>query len=91
MRSIQPVSNINVDLAVSGSKSITQQALVAAALAGGESLLLGALNSEDTNYLRSALRALGVHIDCSDPEAWRVQGCGGRLRAPDAPIYLQVL
>ena len=48
MRSIQLVSNINVDLAVPGSKSITQRALVAAALAGGESLLLGALNSEDT-------------------------------------------
>lgn len=88
MRSIQPVSNIDVGLAVPGSKSITQRALVAAALAGGESLLLGALDSEDTNYLRSALRALGVRIDCSDPEAWRVQGCGGRLRAPDAPIYL---
>lgn len=88
MRSIQPVSNINVDLAVPGSKSITQRALVAAALASGESLLLGALDSEDTDYLRSALRALGVRIDCSDPEAWRVQGCGGRLRAPDAPIYL---
>ena len=88
MRSIQPVANIDVDLAVPGSKSITQRALVAAALAGGESLLLGALDSEDTNSLRSALRALGVHIDCSDPEAWRVQGCCGRLRAPDAPIYL---
>ena len=30
-------------------------------MASGESLLLGALDSEDTDYLRSALRALGMY------------------------------
>ena len=91
MRRIEPVGKVDAELAVPGSKSISQRALIAAALADGaegESLLRGALDSEDTRHLRAALRALGVEIDDSDAACWRVRGCGGRPRAPEAPIFL---
>ncbi|NDY43659.1 3-phosphoshikimate 1-carboxyvinyltransferase, partial [Dissulfurirhabdus thermomarina] len=60
---------------VPGSKSLTQRALVAAALAEGTSRLFGPLDSEDTRLLREALGALGVGFD-TGTEAWRVRGRG---------------
>ena len=88
MRSIQPVARIAARLSVPGSKSLTQRALLAAALAEGESLLKGPLDSEDTRHLRAALRSLGLVVDDHAPGVWRITGCSGRLQAPDAPIYL---
>ena len=65
---------------VPGSKSITQRALVCAALAQGSSTLRGPLVSEDPILLKDALSSLGVRIDTShDDEVWQVEGSGGRL------------
>ena len=46
-----------------GSKSITNRALIAAALAGGESLLGAPLRSEDTEAMTECLAGLGVQIE----------------------------
>lgn len=48
-----------------GSKSLTNRALVCAALAEGPSQLNGALSSEDTLVMMDALRQLGISIDWS--------------------------
>src|SRR3954470_13446632 len=49
---------------VPGSKSITNRALVLAAVAGeGESNLLGALRSEDTEVMIDGLRRLGFDVE----------------------------
>ena len=48
-----------------GSKSITNRALTAAALATGESLLDGALASDDTEAMLECLRALGCGVDAA--------------------------
>ncbi|MBA3936633.1 MAG: 3-phosphoshikimate 1-carboxyvinyltransferase, partial [Planctomycetes bacterium] len=45
---------------VPGSKSITNRALVLAALADGTSVLEGVLESDDTRHMRTCLAALGV-------------------------------
>lgn len=45
-----------------GSKSITNRALVLAALADGPSILTGTLRSRDTNLMIDALRAMGVGV-----------------------------
>jgi 3-phosphoshikimate 1-carboxyvinyltransferase len=45
-----------------GSKSITNRALVLAALADGPSTIAGTLRSRDTNLMIDALRAMGVAI-----------------------------
>ncbi len=60
------------------SKSLTNRALVAAACADGESLLLNPLESSDTRALASALRLLGAEIFL-EGVSWRVVGpIGGR-------------
>ncbi|GAB3675389.1 3-phosphoshikimate 1-carboxyvinyltransferase [Actinocorallia lasiicapitis] len=46
-----------------GSKSMTNRALVLAALAGGPSVLKGALRSRDTLLMAGALRELGVPVN----------------------------
>lgn len=88
MQIITPLTTVNACLTVPGSKSLSQRALLAAALAEGGSLLHDPLDSEDTRLLATALQAFGVAIDCSDASCWRVRGCGGRLQAPAGPVYL---
>ncbi len=86
MIEIQPVANIDVAIEVPGSKSLTQRALIAAALAKGESRLIGPLESEDTAYSSSALIQLGAVIEKG--QGWRIQGNGGVIKPAGAPIYL---
>jgi 3-phosphoshikimate 1-carboxyvinyltransferase len=72
-----------------GSKSITNRALVCAALAKGESTLTGALDSEDTRVMIAALRALGIAIEAGDGgRNLRVIGCDGRLPATQAELFV---
>ncbi len=78
----------DAELTVPGSKSLSQRALLVAALAEGVSQLHDPLDSEDTRLLCAALRAFGVAIDCGDARCWQVTGSGGRLRPPAEPLYL---
>jgi len=87
---IVPLSrSVDADVEVVGSKSYTNRALVVAALAKGESLLSGALFSDDTRYMAAALNALGVRVD-SDSEACtlRVSGVGGTIDAESARCFV---
>ncbi len=88
MISITPGRTLNATITVPGSNSLTQRALIAAALAEGSSQLLGPLASEDTQYTMKALQAMGVACDDSDPDCWQVHGTGGLVREPDAAIFL---
>ncbi|MCL7486986.1 MAG: 3-phosphoshikimate 1-carboxyvinyltransferase [Desulfobulbaceae bacterium] len=88
MKLIKPVKTINATVRVPGSKSLTQRALIAAALASGDSTLVGPLASEDTSYTIGALRAMGIGIDDRDPERWTVQGSGGIITAPAEDVFL---
>jgi hypothetical protein len=64
---------------VPGSKSLTNRALVVAALAQGPSLLRGALDCEDTQVMVAALRNIGIdvrHDTASAPDhGSRLLGC----------------
>lgn len=88
MITIQPVATIDAVVTVPGSKSLTQRALIAAALAEGSSQLLGPLASEDTHFTMNALRAMGIACDDRDPNRWQVEGNGGRVVAPEGDIFL---
>jgi len=72
-----------VDAAVQlpGSKSLTNRALVLAALAEGPSLLRRALRSRDTDLMVAALRSLGAGIDAAGAD-WHVSPSA--LRGPAA-------
>src|SRR5215216_6132232 len=70
-----------------GSKSITNRALLLAALANGTSRLAGALKSKDTTLMAAALRQMGVTVEEPDATSFVVTSTG-RLKAPDAPLFL---
>ncbi len=70
-----------------GSKSITNRALLLAALAKGTSRLTGALKSKDTKLMAAALRQMGVTVDEPDDTSFTVTSAG-RLSAPSAPLML---
>ena len=86
MIEVQTVGKVDVSIVVPGSKSLTQRALIAAALAGGESVLHGPLVSEDTEYSSEALRQVGVTIEHG--ETWKVKGNGGVITPSAEPIFL---
>jgi len=72
---------------VPGSKSVTNRALILAALADGETTLEGALYSRDTRILVAALRALGFAVETDEPaRRIRVTGLGGRIPNRSARI-----
>ena len=70
-----------------GSKSITNRALLLAALAQGTSRLTGALKSKDTKLMAEALRQMGVRVEEPDATSFVVTS-EGRLRAPAGPLML---
>jgi len=76
---------IEAEITVPGSKSITNRALVLAALGDGETTLRGALWSDDTQVMVEGLRGLGFKVTvASDPletcnRTIAVQGLGGRI------------
>src|ERR1700761_2823082 len=67
---IVPLSRpVQAEITVPGSKSITNRALILAALADGEVILKGALWSEDTQIMVQCLKALGFAVTVvSDPD-----------------------
>lgn len=70
-----------------GSKSITNRALLLAALAEGTSRLTGALKSKDTALMARALREMGVTVDEPDATTFLITS-PGRLQAPAGPLFL---
>ncbi|MBW2658269.1 MAG: 3-phosphoshikimate 1-carboxyvinyltransferase [Deltaproteobacteria bacterium] len=86
MIEIKPVNRVDARISVPGSKSLTQRALIAAALASGRSRLIGPLESEDTGYSSKALIQMGVSVEKGDE--WSITGNGGVIQAGDEPIYL---
>ena len=82
-----------------GSKSLTNRALILAALARAPVVLRGALWSEDTQAMVECLERLGFGVTAADDPAepanrtLSVQGAGGRIPnagTPDKPLELFV-
>ena len=72
-----------------GSKSLTNRALLLAALARGRTRLSGLLIADDTRRMRTCMERLGVSILETDPTTLEVAGCGGAFAAPtgDGPLF----
>lgn len=84
---IPPSVPLTGHVAPPGSKSITNRALLLAALAKGTSHLRGALKSDDTRHMSNALRQMGVTIDEPDDTSFVVTSCGS-LQNPEGPLFL---
>jgi 3-phosphoshikimate 1-carboxyvinyltransferase len=77
---------IDAIVSVPGSKSLTNRALVVASLAEGKSRLSNVLHSDDTRYMMSHLRTLGVSLQATDDEV-EIEGLGGNFRPVQAALF----
>jgi 3-phosphoshikimate 1-carboxyvinyltransferase len=86
---IKPVKDLDAVVRVPGSKSYTNRALIAAALADGKSVITNALFSDDTKYMAAALNKLGISIE-EYPEENRfvVHGLGGHFPVKEAKLFV---
>lgn len=79
----------NAVVTVPGSKSLTNRALIVAALANGSTTLTGALDSEDVRVMVRALQTLGFDVEHRTTERTiRIEGCGGTIPAAEAALDL---
>jgi 3-phosphoshikimate 1-carboxyvinyltransferase len=86
---IIPCGPIRGSIRPPGSKSITNRALVCAALAEGRSTLIGALDSEDTRVMVESLRQLGIGVQRSSGHTqFDIVGCGGKIPASEAAMFV---
>ena len=85
----QLTAPLDARVVVPGSKSITNRAMVLAALAQGRSVLEPVLLSDDTRHMTDALRAMGFNVEI-DEAARRitVDGRGGAVPARGADIFV---
>jgi 3-phosphoshikimate 1-carboxyvinyltransferase len=85
-RTVTPVSRpLDAVVRLPGSKSITNRALLVAALADGTSRLTGVLDADDTAAMAACLAASGVRIE-RDGDVAVVHGCAGRWPASEAHL-----
>lgn len=74
---------------VPGSKSITNRALVCAAMAKGKSTLHGVLESEDTTVMVDAWRQLGLRVDWDRSTCTlTIDGCAGQPPQPEGTLFI---
>ncbi|NOK63007.1 MAG: 3-phosphoshikimate 1-carboxyvinyltransferase [Chloroflexi bacterium AL-W] len=74
---------------IPGSKSITNRALLVAALANSESTISGALFSEDTHWFSKCLGDLGIPITGdADQATFTIIGKGGAIPQPQADLFV---
>jgi 3-phosphoshikimate 1-carboxyvinyltransferase len=78
----------DAEISVPGSKSYTNRALVVSALAEGESLLTGALRSDDTERMSNCLNSLGFEVTNSVENVFTIRGAGGRIPAAEGTLFV---
>lgn len=85
-----PAHPIKANMSIPGSKSITNRALLLAALAQGNSRLTNIQISDDTLTLITALTQLGIDITVDKTKAvCYVKGCDGNFPNKKASIWCQ--
>jgi len=87
---IIPITHpLNASVRIPGSKSLTNRALLIAALAQGKTRLINALFSDDSSFLVSALQNLGFMIFL-DPVngCMEIQGLGGSIPKNQVEIFI---
>lgn len=86
---IKPCGPVKGITEVPGSKSITNRALLLAALAEGRTKLTGVLDSEDTRIMGDALRQLGLDLEYDESaRTITLIGCGGVFPNKKEEIYV---
>lgn len=86
--SISPIGPFHATIRPPGSKSLTNRALLLAALARGTSTLHDVLLADDTRRMIGALSELGLDLAQRDDGPLTVAGCEGRLPEGDFELNL---
>ncbi|WP_334060400.1 3-phosphoshikimate 1-carboxyvinyltransferase [Alteromonas sp. S005] len=85
---LDPIANVSGEVNVPGSKSLSNRALLLAALAEGETELTNLLDSEDIEHMLNALTKLGISYHLSeDKTQCVVKGNGGAFEVAE-PLEL---
>ena len=87
---IVPITGpLDARVSIPGSKSITNRAMILAAMAQGRSVLDSVLLSDDTRYMSDALRVMGFVVEV-DEDAHRITvgGRGGVIPAHGGEIFV---
>jgi 3-phosphoshikimate 1-carboxyvinyltransferase len=87
---ITPITHpLNTTVRVPGSKSLTNRALLIAALADGTTRLTNALFSDDSRYFAKALQTLGFEVQLDEVNhEMTVTGLGGKIPATKAELFI---
>jgi 3-phosphoshikimate 1-carboxyvinyltransferase len=87
---VTPINHVlNATVRVPGSKSLTNRALLIAALANGQTHLTNALFSDDSRYFANALKTLGFDIQLDEVNhEMTVTGLGGNIPAKQAELFI---
>ncbi len=72
---------LDADVYVPGSKSVSNRAILIAALARGTSTLRGVLSSDDIDVMARAFEQMGANIT-RDGDRWTIVGVDGQLKVP---------
>jgi 3-phosphoshikimate 1-carboxyvinyltransferase len=86
--SIGPFTRAQGSIELPGSKSISNRALLLAALSSGTTTLTNLLDADDTRVMRNALRQLGLAVTDTTDKVCEVQGCGGKFPVRDADLFM---
>ncbi|MEW6484163.1 MAG: 3-phosphoshikimate 1-carboxyvinyltransferase [Pseudomonadota bacterium] len=82
---LQPVAHVEGTVNLPGSKSVSNRALLLAAMAKGTTRLTNLLDSDDIKHMLNGLSLLGVQYSLSDDRTeCVVTGTGDALRSPGA-------
>jgi 3-phosphoshikimate 1-carboxyvinyltransferase len=79
---LEPIANMNGEINIPGSKSISNRALLLATLAKGTTTLTNLLDSDDIRYMLASLKQLGVEFELSENNTvCKVKGLAGTLNS----------
>jgi 3-phosphoshikimate 1-carboxyvinyltransferase len=83
------VTGFSGDVTVPGSKSLSNRALLLAALCEGQTKITNLLDSDDIRHMLNALTSLGIKTELSDDKTeCVVHGQGGKFNTPKEPLFL---
>jgi 3-phosphoshikimate 1-carboxyvinyltransferase len=85
---IGPFKRAQGSIVLPGSKSISNRALLLAALSTGTTTLKNLLDADDTQVMRNALRQLGLSVIDKENKVCVVEGCGGQFPVREADLFM---
>ena len=87
---VKPIHTpVNSIITVPGSKSMTNRALLMAAIANGTTLLKGVLFSDDSRYFLKCLTSLGFQVEIREAlKEVTIYGLGGKIPVSTGEIYV---